>query len=55
MDSTIGQGGIDDDVNKLKEDVLKRGDNQDEGDGDDSVVDTWKGESNFKGEGKVEQ
>ena len=40
VDSTIGDEGIDDDVNKLRKDVLKRGDNQDEGDGKDSVVDT---------------
>ena len=39
VDSTIGEEGMDDDVNKLKEGVLKRGDNQDEGDGKDSVVD----------------
>ena len=40
VDSTIGDEGIDDDVNKLRKDVLKRGDNQDEGDGKDYVVDT---------------
>ena len=40
MESTIGEERIDDNVNTLKEDVLKSGDNQDEGDGKDSVVDT---------------
>ena len=29
----MGEKGIREDLNKLKEDVLKRGDNQDEGDG----------------------
>ena len=36
----MGEKGIGEDLNKLKEDVLKRGDNQDEGDGKESVVDT---------------
>ena len=35
-----GRERIGEDLNKLKEDVLKRGDNQDEGDGKYSVVDT---------------
>ena len=36
----MGEKEIYEDLNKLKEDVLKRGDNQDEGNGKDSVVDT---------------
>ena len=40
VDSTIDEEGIADDVNKLKEDALNKGDNQDEGDEKDSVVDT---------------
>ena len=36
----MGEKGIGEDLKKLKEGVLKRGDNQDEGDGKDSVVDT---------------
>ena len=39
MDSTIGEEEIDDDVNKLNEDVLKGGYNHDEGYEKDSIVD----------------
>ena len=51
-DSIIGEEGIADDVNKLKENVLKMGDNQVKGDRKDLVEDNQKGESNDKGCGE---